>query len=109
MDMVATKANEETQKYGKVKCVFRNVGQGQFARSTVWALCGVAQCLPTRLASLHYCYDNVVLRPLLGLFTLVTAGTFVRARMRAHYGESTSQMNGFTILERQHTSSAFEK
>ena len=78
--------NEQTQKEGIVKVVINNRGpKAVVNRNRSWRIMQLGRCLPSRLASFHYCYQDLALRPVLSMVALV-AGSYARIRMRFHYG-----------------------
>ena len=79
--------DEETQKNGNV-LIFFNVGSNPSidAYEFVKQRSSLEKALIGRVAGIHYCYDNVVLRPFISLLMLLV-GKSVRARVRPHYGE----------------------
>jgi hypothetical protein len=49
--------------------------------------------LPMRVSSMHFCYDDPRLRPVMSLIQMV-AGKQTRLRCRTHYGENCSYLCG---------------
>ena len=85
---MAALEDDETQKNGFVLISF-NLGSNPVIDpySFTKKLGGLEKALLGRTVGIHYCYDNMILRPFIALFMLVV-GRHVRARFRPHYGES---------------------
>ena len=86
----------ETQKSGLVM-VGTNTGKdARVDRSAVWNIQRIySHALPMRIVSIHYCYDNFAVRPMMTLAMLVM-GASSRVRFRAHYG--TFEENQYKLL-----------
>ena len=87
MDLMAIQESPKTQKFGMVKVVLNNMNPGGYKENVmmIWNLLRTKACLPSRLASFHYLYNDPVARPAVSMIAMV-GGAFVRARIKMHYG-----------------------
>jgi hypothetical protein len=85
--MVAVE-DESVQKDGVVALVY-NVGpQPNVDRVGIWQGSKLLRSLPIRCNSLHYCYDNDSLRPLISM-GMIVVGEQIRARVRPQFGKNS--------------------
>eukprot|EP00980_Cylindrotheca_fusiformis_P030607 scaffold25091_cov147-Cylindrotheca_fusiformis.AAC.7 len=78
--------DEETQKNGVVM-IGLNTGKDRVMnREAAWAVHKMARVLPMRVVGIHFCYDALMLLPMVSLAMLVMGATR-RVRFRAHYGK----------------------
>ena len=81
--------DEEAQKRGAVIVVYL-IGKKEVSPPdggvNIWKIPTVANiALPIRMNSVHICYDNANLRPVLS-FAIHALDTFARVRCRSHFG-----------------------
>lgn len=93
----------ETQKKGTVVVVWGVGGKNSVTRrlnaSTFWKASEVKNAVPSKVVAFHFCYDNMMLRPVLSTLQLAS-GFFTGVRFRAHYGtklECTHALQSFGI------------
>eukprot|EP00934_Nitzschia_sp_Nitz4_P008950 Nitzschia sp. Nitz4//scaffold18_size181773//8608//10629//NITZ4_001890-RA/size181773-snap-gene-0.254-mRNA-1//1//CDS//3329539936//8940//frame0 len=83
--MMTALEDTQTQKRGIV-LVGYNVGPNRVVdRKAVFAVLSVCRHLPMRIASIHYCYDDMKFRPMMTIAMLIMGATN-RVRLRGHFG-----------------------
>ncbi|CAJ1959509.1 unnamed protein product [Cylindrotheca closterium] len=93
----------ETQKKGVVVVVWgiggKNTTTRRLSASTFWKVAEVQKSLPLKVVAFHFCYDNMLLRPVLSTIQM-GCGFFTGVRFRAHYGthlDCTTALQSFGI------------
>lgn len=88
--LVSTVTNEEQeqiQQSGFVSVIFAMGPRGSADRTALWKIMYMFRSLPTRVASIHYCYDDPDAKSLANL-AIMALDAKSRARFRTHYGKS---------------------
>jgi hypothetical protein len=83
---VVSEESQESQRNGFVLVVFGMGPRAQADRNTLWKLMYVLRSLPTRVASVHFCYDDLEAKAIANL-AVVALDRKSRARFRTHYGK----------------------
>lgn len=76
----------ETQKNGFVMIGINTGKDRVLDRGAAWAIQKISRNIPMRMVTIHFCYDDFKLRPMMTVAMLVM-GVRRRIRFRAHYGE----------------------
>jgi hypothetical protein len=87
--LVSTIANEESedaQRNGFVLVVFGMGPRAQADRVSLWKIMYILRSLPTRVGSIHYCYDDPEAKAVADL-AIMALDPKSRARFRTHYGK----------------------
>ena len=98
--MMSAAQDEETQKRG---CLFIGYNMGEKRKvdpKAAASITNMRSVVPLKIVSTHYCYDHVMMRPMMSVATLLM-GSYARARFRHHYGshqENQYQLQTFGIL-----------
>ena len=82
--------DEDIQKRGYVILTYLGTLRRKISthdRSLVWTLPKVLRAFPSRVTSIHICYDDPWIGPLITLGRLA-ADTITRVRVRLHYGKT---------------------
>jgi hypothetical protein len=94
--MLMTAAEDvETQKRG---CIFVGYNMGKdrkVDRTAAATILRLRNLVPLKVVSSHYCYDDLKMRPMMTVATLII-GRHGRARFRHHYGSHSD--NQYTLL-----------
>src|SRR5210317_1612425 len=85
----------ESQRKGVV-VVMWGIGNGSSRRtifaSTYRKASAVQRALPVKVVGFHFCYDKIILRPILSTIRL-GCDFFTGVRFRSHYGMSSSSLS----------------
>jgi len=76
----------DVQKKGVVTVVFGRGPPGQADRQTLWKIMYLFRSMPTRVASIHYCYDDPEAAKSIVNLAIKALDPKSRARFRTHYG-----------------------
>ena len=76
----------DVQKKGVVTVVFGRGPSGQADRTTLWQILYLFRSMPTRVASIHYCYDDPEAAKSIVNLAIKALDPKSRARFRTHYG-----------------------
>ena len=91
----------ETQRKGMVVVTW-GIGNKSSRRtmsaSTYWNVSAVQRSLPVKVVGLHFCYDSIILRPIVSTMQL-GCDFFTGVRFRSHYGGSHCCHYDVTILK----------
>mmetsp|Transcript_7006 Transcript_7006/g.12988 ORF Transcript_7006/g.12988 Transcript_7006/m.12988 type:complete len:344 (+) Transcript_7006:749-1780(+) len=85
INTIANEESEDAQRNGVVLVVFSMGIKSQADRDSLWKVMFILRSLPTRVASIHYCYDDPGARSVADL-ALLALDPKSRARFRTHYG-----------------------
>ena len=83
--VMAALSDEETQKKGMVFVGYNMGHKSTSDRTPVKIIMKMRQLLPVRVVTLHYCHDNVRVRPMMFLAAFLS-GAYGRVRFRPQYG-----------------------
>ena len=83
--MMTALEDEQTQKLGIVMVGYNCGPNRTVDRKSAFAIQSLRRHLPMRMVSIHYCYDDFKMRPMMTIAMLVM-GASQRVRFRAHFG-----------------------
>jgi hypothetical protein len=83
---IVSEESQESQRNGFVLVIFGMGRRAQADRDTLWKLMYILRSLPTRVASVHFCYDDLEAKAIANL-VVVALDRKSRARFRTHYGK----------------------
>ena len=79
----------ETQRKGIVVILWWGVGtvssKRTFSAKTFWQCSAVQRAMPVKVMGMHFCYDNIILKPIMSTIQL-GCDFFTGVRFRSHYG-----------------------
>lgn len=92
----------DVQKKGVVTVVFGRGPPGQADRTTLWKIMYLFRSMPTRVASIHYCYDDPEAAKSIVNLAIKALDPKSRARFRTHYGTFPIYINvgNITIFQK---------
>lgn len=94
--------NMDAQQKGLVTVVFGKGPPAQADRVTLWKILNLFRSVPTRVASIHYCYDDIESANSLVNLAIKALDPKSRARFRTHYGKFSSyyrNVGNITIIK----------
>jgi hypothetical protein len=83
---IVSEESQESQRNGIVLVIFGMGPRAQADRNTLWKLVYILRSLPIRVASVHFCYDDLEAKAIANL-SVVALDRKSRARFRTHYGK----------------------
>jgi hypothetical protein len=83
---IVSEESQESQRNGFVLVIFGMGPRSQADRHSLWKLMYILRSLPTRVASVHFCYDDPEAKAIANLAVLALDRKS-RARFRTHYGK----------------------
>jgi hypothetical protein len=84
--MISREEQEQSQRKGFVTVLFSMVPRGEADRTVLWEIVYMFRSLPSRVASIHFCYDDPSSKSLASLIVQALDQNS-RARFRIHYGK----------------------
>jgi hypothetical protein len=103
---IANEEPEEAQRNGFVLVIFGMGPRAQADRTSLWKIMYIVRSLPSRVASIHFCYDDPEAKNLANL-AIMALDRKSRARFRTHYGKSEGCVRLLTLNLVNYTSHIF--